>query len=210
MVSSSMFMISILQIGMSKIDIMVLGFMVSVEEVGYYSAASRIAALVSFGQFALGSVMAVVFSECHENNSPASTKAELLRSTKMSMLIGGLLLLCAVMIGPALLGIFGDNFVQATVTLYILALSSFVVSAYAMAKLSMMMSGNEKQVGMITFSAIALNIVLNILLIPRLGINGAAVATLLSQCVILLVVGRIVNHKVRTLEVTAPTSTLND
>ena len=41
----------------------------------------------------------------------------------------------------------------------------------------MTMSGNEYTAARIMFVAVVLNIILNILLIPRMGMEGAAVAT---------------------------------
>jgi O-antigen/teichoic acid export membrane protein len=82
--------------------------------------------------------------------------------------------------GWQLLRLFGPGFEAGYVALLLLAAGHLVASANGPAALVLNMTGHQDSAG-ITYGAAALtNIILNALLIPRLGIAGAALATALT------------------------------
>jgi O-antigen/teichoic acid export membrane protein len=82
--------------------------------------------------------------------------------------------------GPILSLVFGPSFVGGTAALIILtagqALSAFFGTCVGLLN----MTGHEKHAMRGVLVATVLNVVLNLVLIPRFGIEGAAVATLIS------------------------------
>jgi O-antigen/teichoic acid export membrane protein len=79
------------------------------------------------------------------------------------------------------LGMFGTEFISASHILMIIA-SGYVINALAgSVGLLLQMTGHEKQYMAITMITLATSIGLNFILIPRMGIEGAAITTVISQ-----------------------------
>ena len=82
-----------------------------------------------------------------------------------------------VIVGKFVLGLFGSEFVVVYLPLLILLVGQMINALAGSVALIMAMSGHQKQTGIIITTSAAMNIVLNLLLIPILGILGAAVST---------------------------------
>ena len=82
-----------------------------------------------------------------------------------------------------LLGIFGENYDSATTSLRILLVGQLINALCGSVGVYLNMTKKQKVFQFILISALLINIVLNYILIPRYGMNGAAIAT--STCMIL-------------------------
>ncbi|MCY1454135.1 hypothetical protein D9M71_711770 [compost metagenome] len=76
-----------------------------------------------------------------------------------------------------LLGLFGDEFTTAAPALRIMAIGQFINIAAGSVDHLLIMTGHEKQVRTQTMFGAFLAIALGILLIPSMGMNGAAIST---------------------------------
>jgi len=76
-----------------------------------------------------------------------------------------------------LLALFGSEFVAATTSLRYLSLASLTVYAGASLLTSVVAAGRSNAVLWVALTGLAVNLVGNALLVPRLGIEGAALAT---------------------------------
>jgi O-antigen/teichoic acid export membrane protein len=80
-------------------------------------------------------------------------------------------------IGHPLLALFGENFVNAYPVMFILAVGMLSRAAVGPAERLLNMLGEYKQCAFVYAGAFAINLVLCVVLIPRVGIEGAAFAT---------------------------------
>ena len=82
-----------------------------------------------------------------------------------------------------LLGIFGKEFVAGTLAFLILSVGRLISSLSGPAGNILQMTGNQNIYAIILMIGAILNVVLNLILIPLYGINGAAIASMSSLIV---------------------------
>ena len=178
LISTSMFMV------MNWTDTIMIGVYMKESQIGIYRLAFKVAALVTFAQFAINSIAAPMFSSF-------KAKGDMLGLRKMVRNIGYLNVLISVpiftiiMIFPELLlEIFGDDFKKDGVKpLRILAVASVINALCGPVMYLLNMTGKEKSARNIILVASVLNLVLNLCLIPHYRVNGAATATALSTII---------------------------
>jgi O-antigen/teichoic acid export membrane protein len=83
-----------------------------------------------------------------------------------------------------ILTIFGEEYIVGGVVLMILTFGQFINAAVGPTGTILIMSGKQNYEVFNSIAICTLNIILNILLIPRMGISGAAVATASSIVII--------------------------
>jgi O-antigen/teichoic acid export membrane protein len=171
-------------VGMSLVlkrtDIIMIGAIRGPEDAGIYSAATNISNFLVFGLMAFNSILAPMISEFYHTGG----KKELQRIIKLAargifvftVLVGILL----IVLGKSLLSFFGEAFVVAYVPLLVLLSSRIVISLAGPVSLLMTMTDHQNQAGIIVAVGAVLNIILNALLIPAMGLPGAAIATATS------------------------------
>jgi len=81
---------------------------------------------------------------------------------------------------PAYLKIFGDSYIQGWGALAILSIGQLVNAATGSVGVLLTMTGHERYMVVSAGLSAILNIVLNTILIPLWGLNGAALATTIS------------------------------
>lgn len=168
-----------------NLDIIILGYMVNQDEVGLYVAASRVAIMA-----------AVIASLVHSAFLPALAKAfgddaacsEISgNQVRVVGLLGGAIGGFGILLAPQIIEfLFGESFAGASLALTILmfnVVASYMAAAFGTPLLAWQC---DKGYTAILIAGAALNVGLNILLIPHYGIEGAAAATLATQTLIWL------------------------
>ena len=168
---------------MINVDIIILGFLRSIEEVGFYSAAQRpiqffyiLPVIIAIGAFP-------AMSRLVQKNS------EQLRKLLERMITAGFLLALPIALGGIILGeeiiklFFGNEYLPATLSFQILLVT--LLSNLPTAILSNTIFAYDRERVLVTYVGIGTiaNIVFDLILIPPFGIGGAAVATLISQII---------------------------
>ena len=162
---------------LTYVDILSLEHLRSPDEVAVYYAGARLLAVVAFVYFAIAGATTHKFTEYHvsgDRKRLASFFAETIRWTFWPSLA-----VCALILafGRPLLGLFGESFERGYGVMFILAIGMLARAAVGPAERLLNMLGERKQCAMIYAAAFALNLVLCVILIPRIGIEGAGVAT---------------------------------
>jgi len=180
-ISLPMLMTATMVFVIGQTGVIMIGMFRSEAEVGYYAIAVKLASLTTFILQAINSMAAPKFSELfHSGNIDelfyvAKKSAKLIFWTTTPILVG------FVFFGKPLINImFGHEFVVAYPALLLLVLGQFVHSISGATGLFMNMTGNQSVFRNILLIAALTNIGLNVLLIPKLGIHGAAVAAMVS------------------------------
>src|SRR5664280_2572559 len=162
---------------LTYVDILALEHFRSPDEVAVYYAAARLLAIVAFVYFAIAGATTHKFTQYHisgDRQRLASFFAETIKWTFWPSLLACALILA---FGRPLLGLFGANFTSGYDVMFILAVGMLARAAVGPAERLLNMLGERKQCAFIYAAAFAINLVLCVVLIPRLGIEGAAVAT---------------------------------
>ncbi len=174
----------------SQLDVLILGIMTTPAEAAVYATARRIAVLITLGLMVANTLLASRISECHARGDHHQIQ-KLLRSASWLLLgVSIPLLLAVLLLGRFVLQLFGENFVQAYPALVILAVAQTANALCGSVGLILMMTGHQKFGAWAALFVCLLNSGLNLVLIPMLGILGAAWAFALSVVLqnILLVV----------------------
>ena len=161
---------------MTYSDTLLLGFMKNSDAVGLYNAALPIAATISlFGGallFSYGPIIAGFYGKSMIN--------ELIEYyviiTKWTFVASVPILLLTLIFPTELLRLlFGSNYTSASLALQIMCIGSFAVNLLGPNGTTLIVIGKTKFLMWASLLTVVLNIILNIVLIPRLGIVGASI-----------------------------------
>lgn len=172
-----------------RVDILVLSAFRPDQEVGLYQAAVTLALLMVMGQSMLALVIGPQLARLHA----LQEQRALQRVVAYGALTSGglavpLFLLCTVFGRPTLALTFGPEFADAALPLAVLATGQLVNAFTGTVSLLLNMTGHEREVFRVVGIAAGVNLLLNFLLVPWLGLLGAAfssAATSILWCLIL-------------------------
>ncbi|WP_345369605.1 flippase [Algivirga pacifica] len=175
-----MLMVSGTSVIASNLDTMMLASLGTMEDVGLYNVAARLAFLTSFllqvTNTAISPKLASMFHE-----SKLDQMSKMVRKITLGLVVIALMVfLSFVLIGGWMLSFWGENFVEAQVILIILAVGQFFNIATGCSGLLLVMCGYEKEHGYISVLSLIMNVILNVLLIKSYGVIGVAVATAIT------------------------------
>lgn len=164
------------QILLKRSDIVLLAALRSPREAALYAAASRFVAVgqlaVQALQQALSPQLAALFTSGDEHKARAVYRA----TTAWSMLVAWPTYLVAAVLAPELLSLFGPGYDEVAVVAVVLSLSMLVATACGAVDAVLLMAGHAYLSLSNGLLALAVNIGLNLLLIPRMGVLGAGLA----------------------------------
>lgn len=167
---------------LTNVDILILARFVEPDKVGVYFAAAKTLALVHFVYFAVKAAAAHRFSTYHSSGNMKRYEEfirETIHWTFWPSLVLAMLMLIA---GKYLLMLFGENFAAGESVIWILTIGIIVRASVGAAESVLTMSGKQKMCALVYAVTLLVAIVLNVILIPIYGLNGAALATTLSLC----------------------------
>ena len=163
-----------------RIDILMLGIIHSSESAGIYAAACRASNFVIFGYMAINSILVPLMSELYHQRNLAALQQNVTRAARamfgFTFLAGSLMIIFA---GP-ILNLFGSQFGSASGAFSIIILGKIIFTFAGPAIWLMTVTNYQNQAAGLVLVAILLDVVLNAVLIPGFGINGAAAATTVS------------------------------
>jgi O-antigen/teichoic acid export membrane protein len=158
-------------------DILVLQQFRAPEDVAVYYAAVKTLTLIAFVHFAVSAAVGHRFSEYHVSGDRKRLEAILsdsIRWTFWASLAAGALILA---MGRPLLSLFGAQFVDGYHLMFILTAGLLARAAVGPVERLLNMLGQQSVCAAVYGFAFVLNLVLCIVLIPRIGVEGAAAAT---------------------------------
>jgi len=174
LLSSSLFLI------MQWTDTIMLGVFRAEAEVGVYSVALKVAGLTSVALFAINSIAAPKFAEFYGRGDMEGLGKIARQSTKLIFWTSFPILLIFLLFPTFILGIFGGEFKTGAYALIILTFGQFVNAISGSVGYILQMTGKQRVFQGIILLATVINIILNVILIPHYGINGAALASFVS------------------------------
>jgi O-antigen/teichoic acid export membrane protein len=161
-------------------DTIMLGALEPSATVGIYAAAARVAVLIALVLQAVNAVTAPHYAALYAKGDGGGMR-RLAVSTTALMIAVALPMTIVIIVGAEpILGLFGSEFRAGATVLVILAGAQFVHVASGSVGNLLMMTGRERILRDIVVGAAGANILLNALLIPLWGPEGAAVASAIS------------------------------
>jgi O-antigen/teichoic acid export membrane protein len=181
----------------SQTDILMLGFFRTSEDVGVYRVAVKGAVLVAFAQQAANAVIAPQFARLYAQGDQARLQHLVTVSARITLLAALPVALTFVLAGGAIAGFaFGHEFTQSHTPLAILAVGQLVNAAMGSVGFLLNMTGHERDVARTLLITAGLNVLLNLFLIPRFGMAGAASATAVSLALWNIMLCKIVKNRI--------------
>jgi O-antigen/teichoic acid export membrane protein len=166
---------------LTNADVIIVGLYMPPDQVGVYFAAAKIIVLMQFVFFAVKAAAGPRYSNLIARNDSQgliSASQQIARWSFWPSLAMGLSLL---LLGPWLLGLFGQGFSAGYSLIAILFVGFLIKSAIGPAETLLNMAGKQFVCLWLYAITFASNIILNITLIPDYGLRGAATATTLAM-----------------------------
>ncbi len=164
-----------------KISTVMVGTMLGPEAAGIFDVALKGATLVNFTLMAVNMPLAPAVAELYAKGERERLQHLVTKSARVAFLGSLPIALGMILFGREVLSIFGRDFIGGSSVLAILSAGQLINVAMGSVALLLNMTGYEEDtVKGIGIAALA-NVVLNAILIPLLGINGAAAANAVSM-----------------------------
>ncbi len=174
------FMQAGLNIVHKNVDIVILGSMLTEADVGVYTGAVSAVIFMEFILLSVNSIWAPKISEFHAKGRLNELQPILSQISHLlfwpNLVMVGLL----VGFGEFVLGLYGAEFTVAYPVLVILAIAQLANASAGSVGYILAMTGYARVNAIVFGIASLLNVILNLLLVPIMGINGAALATLIT------------------------------
>ncbi len=181
MIALPIFLIEGFYFLLTNADVVMVGLFLEPDMVATYFAAAKTMALVHFVYFAVKAGMTPRFSVLvteGDTKALAAFAADTARWTFWpSLVLGGLVLA----LGPFLLALFGPAFQAGYPIMFILFAGIMAKAFIGPGEALLTMAGHQKICAAVYVAALVINLGGNLILIPRLGIEGAACATALAM-----------------------------
>ena len=176
--SFPLFLTSALYVVMGNTDTIVVGHFMASSQVGFYNAAFLLMALIPIFLSAVSLIYLPVATGLRARRAHAESLRLFQISTRWPFILT-LPLFLTFFLFPAqtLSFLFGGRYVQAATALWILSLGAFVNTFLGPNNFALTAYGETRMVLYGSLAAAAIDVVLCILLVPRIGITGAAIAT---------------------------------
>jgi len=191
-------------------DIVLLGFFVEADEVGMYRVAVQAAILVAFGLQTVNLVAAPHVTRMYHQGNYAQLQRLVTACARGSLAVALPATLVFVLLGEWLLRwVVGVEYIGAATALAILSFGQIANASMGLVGLLLNMTGHEGIVARTVALAASGNIVANLVLIPLLGMNGAAVATAVTFLVWNILLARAVKNRLSINSTAFPMPRIN-
>jgi len=145
-----------------------------------YAAAEYFARVIANPRYVFDHVIAPVISEALHTGDRARVRYNLALVTRWVITASAPIAVTVIVLRVEILRFYGPAFATGAGAMVILAFAHFVVGSLGLTPYVLAMAGRSRLLLVNTIGAAIANVVLGVVLVPRLGIAGAAVAVLVS------------------------------
>ncbi len=178
-------------------SVLLLGIFSSASDVGIFNIALKISMLMSLILAAITVITATKISELYHAKKYKELSTLLSKTSALGALWGLPLLLSIITFPTFLLGLFGNEFTVGVWPLIILGIGQFVNVSVGSTIFALGMTNHERSLAVTMAVALFGNLILGIILIPRIGVIGASIATsltiVISNLVLVMLVKKYLN-----------------
>ncbi len=158
-------------------DVLMIGYFLLPSDVGVYRVAAQITLLLTFTLTAFNAIFAPLVADLYHKKQMAMLDQIFKITTKWVFYLTLPAFIIILFSSNEILTLFGGEFAAGVTVLMVLAFAQLVNASTGGVAFTLIMSGRERLEFLNTLLVAVSNIILNILLIPRYGIIGAAIAT---------------------------------
>lgn len=158
-------------------DIILLSHLESYEMTAYYAVAVKIATALSLVLLSVNTVIAPQIAQFFEEKKWDKINQIISKSTRLIFVLTLPGVVILVLFGNYILGLFGQDYTQSYKALLLLLVGQIVNAGFGPIGTYMNMTGKQNKLQIILIFAVVINIILNYILIPVYGIEGAAFST---------------------------------
>ncbi|HYG91552.1 MAG TPA: oligosaccharide flippase family protein [Azospirillum sp.] len=168
------------QILLQRTDVLMIGWLLDTTAAGIYSVSVSLSEVCSFPSTAISATLAPTVAALYARGAGRELQDAVTATCRWSLLGTAAIALPLVLVPEWVLHLYGPSFVMAANPLRLLLAAQLLKAGMGAAWLLMTMTGHEARAVAILGLAALGNLLLNLLLIPPLGIEGAALATAMS------------------------------
>lgn len=172
-----MLLVAGIQTFLKQTDVIMLGILQDTTAAGIYSVMVRLSDLAMFGLLAANAMAAPMIAELYASGKRAELERVVQLAVRGSLAFMVLASIGLVLFGKAIVSLYGEGFESGLVALYILLAGQIINASTGPVGFVVSMTGHQNKLALVQAVCAVLNIVLNALLIPRYGMQGAAIAT---------------------------------
>ncbi len=173
----AMFFIQVLQIIMSKLDIILIGAMIDVNSVGIYGVARRIAVLIGFSEVAIAMIAQPVITELHARGKISDVGRVVSLAAHISLWPTLAAAVIVAFFSDTILGMFGAEFVAGSSALRVLLGAQVLHAMVSPAFILLTFTGYHNTAARMTGFVFVINAILLTAGISWMGMIGAAWAS---------------------------------
>jgi O-antigen/teichoic acid export membrane protein len=167
------------------IDSVMMGFWGQIIEVGWYNAAYKLVGILITASSLLGASFLPLLSKAYLDKK--EFKRRFLSYIKLAVFLALISVILGLSLAPYIINVlFGSEFSKGVLAFQILVLMAGLNFIYYPFYLALIASNNQNKIFFISFVGALINIVFNILLIPSYSLYGAAIATLITYIVLVI------------------------
>jgi O-antigen/teichoic acid export membrane protein len=168
----------------SNFSTFVLGFLGLTTGVGVYAAASRFSMIGSMFYLSVGNISTPIIADIHSQGDPVKLRAYYATTTRWLVMFNLPVFLTSVLFAKPLLWIFGDDFTTGAASMMILAFGTLAYTATGVGANILDMTDHPRVNTINSVIMVLITIILNVLLVPRWGVTGAAAASSISTVMV--------------------------
>lgn len=158
------------------IDIFLLAQFFNLHYTAYYAIAMKIMSILSMVIVGVNINYAPKIAVNYENKNFESLNRNLKEAAKTIAFLNFVIGLVLLLGGKFFLSFFGENYIEALPAYNILIITQMIVSLFGMVPMYMNMTGKQQTFHKIMGFAVLVNIISNVILIPKFNMVGAAVS----------------------------------
>jgi O-antigen/teichoic acid export membrane protein len=182
--SSTLVLISFMSVLLTRIDKIMLGIYMTSEVVGIYNIAVTVAGLITFLLVSSNMIFSSVISELYSLNK-IKILGDLYSTITKWIIIFTLPVFITILFFPdTIMKFFGQAYTIGSTALVILALGQMINVFVGANGTILSMCGHERLLLINNISMAIINVIFNVILIPKIGILGAAISTGMSIAII--------------------------
>lgn len=167
----------VLSVVVNQTDILLIGFFGVNSDVGIYNIALQTAMILQLGYTSFSSITTPMLSELVGQNDFEELRSILKISNKWVFVLTVPMFTFLIPFSSDVIRLFGTEFREGGIVLLIVGGAMLIKTSLSLTSSLIVSLGHSKIIFLNQFLAAGLNVILNILLIPRYGIRGAAIAT---------------------------------
>lgn len=161
----------------SRIDLIMVGTILGVRPAGIYEASTRIPDILYIVSYAVTTPNAPILAQhfaAHRHSAGRQLFQSMRKRIAVAIIPSSALML---VLAPLLLQLYGPAFADGATVLRILTVAIVLDALVGPVGMALMMTGWESYVAAAALAGVVSNVLLNAMLLPVMGIEGAAIAT---------------------------------